>query len=106
MKLRLAGATVRLRLDAGDVEDLRSNGRVEGVLAVEASPHGAWRYALVASAATEILTVALDGSGLEILVPEQEAMAWAASDSVGIYGEANGLAVKLEKDLGCDHEIG
>lgn len=106
MKLRLSGPTVRLRLNEDDLAQLRSTARVEAVLEVGAAKESSWRYALVASPQAEALSLTLSGDGLIIVVPAAEAMAWAVSDGIGLYGEAEGVRVKIEKDLGCDHEAG
>lgn len=106
MKLRLSGTTVRLRLTEDDVAAFRSTSKVEAVLRVGGSVPSSWRYALVASADVAVPSVKLDGGGLSVVVPVAEAMAWAESGEVGLYAEADGLEVKVEKDLGCDHEAG
>lgn len=103
MKLRLKGSTLRIRLDAEEIDLLTSDQPVVEQLEISDGAPG-WSYGIAGSAEVESLTLRLNESGLAVLLPRDVLREWAASDEEGFYGEYDGVEVSLEKDRGCDHE--
>lgn len=99
MKLRIAGNSVRLRLSDAEVDRVASG---EPLIEQTWFPGGELAYRLEArgDAISARFTAA---AGLEINVPEAQALSWAAGDEVTLENtiEADGrtLHVRVEKDL-------
>jgi len=98
MKLRLQRNSVRLRLTRSEVERLRKNG------AVEESVHFGERaltYRLEGVPQPDPVRARFADGAVIITVAREAADAWCASDEVGIYADAAGLLVSIEKDFRC-----
>lgn len=105
MKLRIKGASLRLRLTRGEVQAFAETGTVEAV-----TPFGPGRtltYALEASEAADAVTARFDGARVTVLLPAAAAHRWANTDEVGIEAEqaagADRLHILVEKDFQCLH---
>ncbi len=105
MKLRLHGNSIRLRLAREEVERLAREGLVEERTSFPDGGLLEWRLAL-ADGVAEVSARWGDGR-LEVVLPRAVALAWAASEDEGLYGEhalAGGrLAIAVEKDFPCGH---
>jgi hypothetical protein len=100
MKIRIKGASVRLRLTQTDVSEFDSSG-----ICTEATPliGGTFHYHLKRGQA---YAATLDGGSITVEIPAEEARAWAQSDQVGLsskltlpHGEE--VALLIEKDFAC-----
>jgi hypothetical protein len=103
MKLRIKGASLRLRLTQGEVRALAEAGRVE-----EQVPFGggvSFTYRLRRDAAATGLSASFGSGVLEVRVPEAQARAWCASQEVTLAGTqeaaAQVLRITVEKDFAC-----
>lgn len=102
MKLRLKESTLRVRLDAEEIERLKSDQPVVEQLEIGEGV-ATWSYGIAGSSEVDRLTLRLNASGLAVLLPRDVLRAWAASDQEGFYGDSDGVQVSIEKDRGCDH---
>ena len=103
MKLRIRGASLRLRLTQGEIRQLRELGQVE-----ERLPFGggvALIYRLRRDAAVAQIEASLSGQQLEIRVPEGMARQWCDSEQVTLARAQplpeGSLQITLEKDFAC-----
>ena len=105
MKLRIKGASIRLRLTRGEVSDFAGSGLVKS--ATPFGPRQPFTYTLMASDQADTLTASFDGEGLSVVVPAAAARRWAMTDEVGIEGEqpagSEVLHILIEKDFQCLH---
>ena len=104
MKLRIRGATLRLRLTRGEVDQLAAG---QSILESTPFPDGStFSYSLNPAADLNARQVSgATGTQLEIEVPAARAQVWAESDEVGFTGDAavriGELDVLIEKDFTC-----
>lgn len=112
MKLRIRGATLRLRLTRGEVDQLAAG---EAITERTPFPDGSvLEYALLPAEQVSARQVAMSvdtpngprsGTRIEIEVPATEASTWGGSDEVGFSGEDSiqigELEVLIEKDFTC-----
>ncbi|HEY1491086.1 MAG TPA: hypothetical protein VGF35_00530 [Steroidobacteraceae bacterium] len=103
MKLRIKGASLRLRLTQGEVRALG-----EGAALEEHVPFGGGvqlTYRLQPQAGAGQISASLAGSVLEISVPEEMARRWCASQEVTLAGTqaagSQALRITVEKDFAC-----
>ena len=103
MKLRIKGASLRLRLTQGEVRALAEAGRVE-----EQVPFGggvSFTYRLRGDAAATLISASFGGGVLEVRVPAAQAREWCASQEVTLAGTqeaaAQVLRISVEKDFAC-----
>jgi hypothetical protein len=103
MKLRIKGASLRLRLTQGEVRALIDDGRVQ-----EEVPLGggtSLTYRLSRDATTERIAATLNDGVLDIRVPDALARRWCASDQVTLaenqQAGAHTLRIVVEKDFAC-----
>jgi hypothetical protein len=103
MKLRIKGASLRLRLTQKEVHALAAQGLVEEHVPFGGAVRLIYRLRCDA-AATEIRASFTDGV-LEICVPRATADSWCASDQVTLaHAQAvseGALQITLEKDFAC-----
>lgn len=103
MKLRIKGATLRLRLTQGEIRALQEQGQVEEQ--VPFAPNVSLVYRLRKDAAVRQIGASYSGNVVEILVPAATADEWCVSQQVtlaqvqGVGGAA--LNITLEKDFAC-----
>jgi hypothetical protein len=102
MKLRIKGDSVRLRLTQGEVRALADQGSVAD--AVNFSPESRLEYR-VRRAPVATLTAHYDSSAIEVCVPDEMALEWAASDLVTLeytrHTPEGDLRLIIEKDFTC-----
>jgi hypothetical protein len=103
MKLRIKGASLRLRLTQGEIRTLAERGAVE-----ERVPFGAGValvYRLRKDAAAREISASYAANVLEIRVPERLASHWCSSQEVTLaQAQAlpeGSLQITLEKDFAC-----
>lgn len=103
MKLRIKGASLRLRLTQAEVRTLLDDGRVQ-----EEVPFGGGvklTYRLSRDATTAAIVATLHEGILDIRVPDALAHRWCASDEVTLAqtqpAGADTLRIVVEKDFAC-----
>ena len=99
MKLRLKGNSVRLRLTPSDLIALRDHGVVE-----ESADFGEGQvltYRLQSAGVPGPARAEFRNGTVGVTVSAEDVRKWADSDQVGIYAQAGGLSVSVEKDLRC-----
>ncbi len=103
MKLRIKGASLRLRLTQGEVRALAAEGRVE-----EQVPFGGGVnliYRLSCDATATKLNARFAAGVLEVRVPAALAQEWCASQEVALAGTQedapHSLRIAVEKDFAC-----
>jgi hypothetical protein len=97
MKLRIEGNSLRLRLRRLEVSRLAEHGSVE-----EATPFrcgGILTYRIETGGPAVVAGLA--AGCITVRIPPSQAVAWAASDEVGIYGRDGDLRIAVEKDFRC-----
>ena len=103
MKLRIKGASLRLRLTQAEVRALCEQGRVEET--VPFAPGTELIYRLTRDAAIGQISASLRNNVLEIRVPERMANEWCTSQQVTLahtQAVSQGtLRITLEKDFAC-----
>jgi len=106
MKLRIQGASVRLRLTQPDLADFVAAGRIEERLDFPGTTFG---YSLE-STQTETMQASFESGTLRVRVPAASVQNWASSDQEGITGEQSfegkTLTLIVEKDFQCLHKEG
>ena len=106
MKLRIFDDSLRLRLSQGELEQLRTLGRVEAAIGFGPGPAQQLVYALVVAAGVQRITAMLTEREIVVTLPKAMADAWVAGDEVGLSGEQSlgpgrTLALLVEKDFKC-----
>lgn len=103
MKIRIKGNSLRLRLSQTEVSTFAETGEV--VDQIQLTPDVAWQYALVSGNGAHDLAIRYDANKVSVVVPGQQAAAWAGSDQVGLESsiEVGDAEVRLlvEKDFVC-----
>ena len=102
MKLRIKGASLRLRLTQGEMRELAEHGQVE-----EQVPFGGatLTYRLRRDAAAAEIEASLAGNVLQIRLPESLARTWCDTEQVTLAHTqpvtGGPLRITLEKDFAC-----
>ena len=103
MKLRIKGATLRLRLTQGEIRALLEEGSVQE--RVPFAPGVSLIYRLRRDAAARDIAATFRDGVLEIRVPEGTAREWCTSGLVTLAHEQavqdGSLRITLEKDFAC-----
>jgi hypothetical protein len=103
MKLRIKGATLRLRLTQGEIGALLEEGLVEE--RVPFAPGVSLVYRLRRDAGAGEISASFRNGVVEILVPEGTARGWCTSELVTLAHEQalpdGALRITLEKDFAC-----
>ena len=103
MKLRIKGASLRLRLTQKEVRALAEQGQVEEQ--VPFAPGARLIYRLRRDRATAQIQASFADGIVEISVPDKLAQAWCASDQVTLAHSQplpqGALQITLEKDFAC-----
>jgi hypothetical protein len=103
MKLRIKGATLRLRLTQGEIGALLEEGLVEE--RVPFAPGVSLVYRLRRDAGAGEISASFRNGVVEILVPEGAARGWCTSELVTLAHEQalpdGALRITLEKDFAC-----
>jgi hypothetical protein len=106
MKLRILDDSLRLRLSQGELQQLRTRGRVEAAIHFGPGPAQRLVYALVVDPEAQRMSATLTDREIVIHLPKAAADAWAGGDEVGLRGEQSlgsdrRLALLVEKDFKC-----
>lgn len=101
MKLRIKGASLRLRLTQAEMARLAAGEPVEEQVPF---PGGALGYRLRRAPVRQI-EADLSHAGIEVRIPEADAVRWCGSDLVTLSAEqavpGGTLRITLEKDFAC-----
>ena len=102
MKLRIKGASLRLRLTQGEIRALAEHGMIEERVPF---PHAQLVYRLRRDAAAKQIRASFGAGVVEIRIPERDAREWCTSDLVTLEREqpvpGGTLRLVLEKDYAC-----
>ena len=102
MKLRIKGASLRLRLTQGEVRALAAGGQVEEHVPFA---NGQLTYRLSRDAGATSLQASFSGGVLAVRIPEAQALHWCAGEEVTLAGTqpagADTLRITVEKDFAC-----
>jgi hypothetical protein len=106
MKLRILDDSLRLRLSQGELERLRTLGRVEASTHFGPGPEQRLVYALVIAPEAQRISATLTDRELVVHLPKVMAEPWLAGDEVGLRAEQSiapdrTLALLIEKDFKC-----
>lgn len=106
MKLRILDDTLRLRLPQGDLERLRTTGRVEAAIHFGPGPEQRLVYALVVDPEAQRISATLTAGEIAVHLPAAQATAWAEGDEIGLHaeqslGDGRRLDLRIEKDFKC-----
>jgi len=103
MKLRLKGATLRLRLTQGEIRELDERGTVEE--RVPFAANASLIYRLSTDPVAREISASYQGNVLEVRIPKSTARQWCTGNEVTLAqaqplpeGE---LRITLEKDFAC-----
>jgi len=106
MKLRILDDSLRLRLSQGELERLRTLGRVEAAIGFGPGPEQQLVYAIVVAPAAQRIGATFTEREIVIALPKAMADAWIEGDEVGLraeqsLGHGRTLALLIEKDFKC-----
>ncbi|MGA2218836.1 MAG: hypothetical protein ABSG51_12160 [Terracidiphilus sp.] len=105
MKLRIKGASMRLRVSPSEMERLLRAGRIEETIQFAPDPDAKLTYALEQTPSSQEITVRYRPQEVTVLLPAESARAWAEGEQVGIYGSVDTgsaqLTLVVEKDFAC-----
>lgn len=105
MKLRILDDSLRLRLPQGEVQQLRTTGRVEATIRFGPGPEQRLVYALVVVPGAHRISAMITDREIAVHLPEDVAHAWADGDEVSLRSEQSigdgALALLIEKDFKC-----
>lgn len=106
MKLRTTTNSLRLRLTRSDVARFSENGTIEESLDFGPPANRSLRFALKRDRNASETSATFDDGRIQVIVPDDEARAWAASDDVAIggvqhSGDGAELRILVEKDFAC-----
>lgn len=106
MKLRIRGNSLRFRTSRSEIAKLLESGRIQETVFFTADGHFKLTYALEHDKKVESPTIRCQSSEVVIVLPTEQATAWATGDEVGIYqsidlGARGGLDLIVEKDFAC-----
>jgi hypothetical protein len=99
MKLRVKGNSLRLRLTRPEVMRLRDDGLLEE--SVGFGEGEVLTYRLRCAATPGPLHAAFYRGTIEVTVSSETARSWAVAEEVGLYAQAGGLQIAIEKDFRC-----
>ncbi len=105
MKLRIKGNSLRLRVSPSELKSLLNTGHIEETIHFAPAQGAELTYALELSDRAPEMVTRYQPQRVTVVVPSQDAQAWAGSDQVGIYGSIPAgdaqLEVAVEKDFAC-----
>jgi hypothetical protein len=106
MKLRILDDSLRLRLSQGELERLRTQGRVEASIGFGPGLEHRLVYALVIAPEAQRIGATFTEREIVVALPRAVADAWIAGDAVGLAAEQSlgsdrTLALLIEKDFKC-----
>jgi hypothetical protein len=106
MKLRILDDSLRLRLSQGELERLRTLGRVEASIGFGPGPTQQLIYAIVVAPEAQRIGATFTEREIVVTLPKPVADAWVDGDDVGLQAEQSlglgrTLALLVEKDFKC-----
>jgi hypothetical protein len=109
MKLRIKGDSFRLRVSPTEMTRLLQSGRVAETIRFGPQPDEKLTYALLTDVdqtpSCSAMTIRYRPQEVSVLVPAEQARAWARGSQVGLYAEVNTggaqLELAVEKDFAC-----
>jgi hypothetical protein len=106
MKLRITNNSIRFRVLRSEVTELIKSGRIEETIHFTSDRQPSLTYALEKEIGLMSMQLRYEPSEVAILLPNEEAEAWATGNHVGIYatvarGENGTLSLVVEKDFAC-----
>jgi hypothetical protein len=107
MKLRLAGNSLRLRLNQGEVAQFSKTGYVEET--VHFGPGASLAYVLESSTRIDAPRAHYRNGELRIQIPASAGQEWVTTGRVGVSGQQSldggeQLSILIEKDFQCLHD--
>lgn len=103
MKLRLKGDSVRIRVTQGELQQLRTQGRVEDRTRFPGGEPLVYRLTVDQQLGTA--DARFERGALEVRLPAAAARRWCESELVGLFGTQCGdgveLRIAVEKDFAC-----
>ena len=106
MKLRIKANSLRLRLTRSEVMKLIDTGHIEETIYFSPNEQSRLTYALEHEPDLISATLRYQPPEVVVVLPKEEATAWAESNQVGIYatvdlGPVGALDLIVEKDFAC-----
>jgi len=106
MKLRIKGASLRLRVSRSEVARLLAGDCLEETTHFAPGPNAKFTYAMKQDPSLTRPTLHCAANTVTVLLPANQATDWATTDQVGIaenisIGELGSLALLIEKDFAC-----
>jgi hypothetical protein len=106
MKLRIKGNSMRVRVSRSEVTRLLAGDCLEETIFFAPETSAKFTYALRQEASLSRPAVHHTENRVVILIPADEAIAWGATDQVGIsedigLGSLGSLGLLIEKDFAC-----
>ena len=106
MKLRIKGNSLRLRLTRSELMKLIDTGHIEETIYFSSNEQSRLTYALEHEPDLISATLRYQPPKVVVVLPKEEATAWAESNQVGIYatvdlGPVGALDLIVEKDFAC-----
>jgi hypothetical protein len=106
MKLRITKNSIRFRVLQSEVTKLVKSGKIVETIHFTSDRLPALTYALEKGMGLISMQLRYEPSEIVILLPDEEAEAWATGNQVGIYetvdcGENGTLNLIVEKDFAC-----
>lgn len=106
MKLRISGNSIRLRLLQSEVTTFIQKGRIEQTIHFAPDDHALLTYGLEHKSGLTDVELRYEQSEVVIVLPSQQATAWAETNQIGIYatvdlGRHGSLDMIVEKDFAC-----
>jgi hypothetical protein len=106
MKLRIKGNSLRLRVSRSDLARFLDTGSLEDTVYYGRETGAELTYALVLDPSRQAVDVESASHRVAVILPEEPARQWAATEQVGIsanvdIGARGTLFVLIEKDFAC-----
>lgn len=105
MKLRIKGNSIRLRVSQTEMVTLLREGRIAETIRFGMQAEARLGYALEARDAGEDIALEYRDGTVTVVLSAGAARHWAASNDVGVYGDAETgagpVALLVEKDFAC-----
>src|SRR5260370_18716811 len=106
MKLRIKANSLRLRLTRSELMRLIDTGHIEETIYFSSNEQSRLTYALQHEPDLISATLRYQTPEVGVVLPTEDATAWAESNHVGIYarfdlGSVGALAIIVDKDFAC-----
>ena len=101
MKLRIKGNSLRLRVSQTDMAALLRDGRVAETIRFAAAEDASLTYAIEVRDVGQAIGMEYRERTVTVVLSRAAVRRWAGSDDVGVYGDAEGVTLLVEKDFAC-----